>query len=79
MSDPENDGARMGNKRVRLEPELEEIAAEWGPVHSLEVAAKWSRWAHQLRIKARIILRDRSWPKPKPSLRRVAPRKAVLN
>jgi hypothetical protein len=65
--------------RVRLEPELEAIAKEWGPVHSLEVAATWERWAHQLRIRAKIILKDRFWQKPKPVFRRVGLRRARLN
>ena len=65
--------------RVTLEPELEEFAGEWGPLHCLEVAEKWVRWGRQLRMKARITLRDRSWPTPKPALRNVPPRKLVLN
>lgn len=69
----------MNRRKVLLEPELEEIAAPWGPLHRLEVAAKFERWARQLRISARITLRDRSLPKPKPVLRRIAPRKAALN
>jgi len=71
--------SRMNGTRVVLEPELQEVAAEWGPLHRLEVAAKFERWARQLRVSARITLRDRSLPKRKPVLRRLAPRKAVLN
>lgn len=66
-------------KRVKLEPELEEFAGDWGPLHCLEVAAVWERWAKQLRMKATIRLRDQSWPKPKPALRRVSHRRLLLN
>ena len=66
-------------KRVKLEPELEEIAAFWGPVHDLAMAAKFERWVRQLRMRAKITLSDRNRSKRKPELRFVAPRKAALN
>ena len=65
--------------RVRLEPELEEMAADWGPLHRIEMAAKFKRWSRQLRISAAITLKDRSWPKPTPAMPRVAHRLAALN
>lgn len=70
---------KNGTSRVRLEPELEEFAGNWGPLHCLEVADRWERWVRQLRMKARIILKDRSGPKPKASLRSVPPRKLAWN
>jgi hypothetical protein len=65
--------------RVTLEPELEQIAALWGPLHRLEMAAKLERWARQLRVSARITLRDRARTSPKPVLRPLPARKAALN
>jgi hypothetical protein len=65
--------------RVGLEPELEEIAGEWGPLYRLEMADKMERWIRQLRISARITLRDRFWRTPRPVLKRLPLRKARLN
>jgi hypothetical protein len=70
---------RMKSKRITLEAELEAMAGEWGPLRCLETAAKMERWARQLRLKARITLRDRFWGKPQPSLITLPRRKAVLN
>lgn len=69
----------MQRPRVTLEPELEAMAASWGPIHRLEMADKMERWIRQLRVSARITLRDRSRKIPKPSLKVVPHRKLVLN
>lgn len=66
-------------ERVKLEPELEQMAADWGPIYRLEVADKMERWVRQLRVSARITLKDRFWKKPKSVLKRVPLRKALLN
>ena len=64
---------------VTLEPELEEVAALWGPVKRFEMARKFGRWQRQLRISAFIMLHA-SHPGPKrPSLPAVGPRKAAQN
>jgi hypothetical protein len=67
--------------RVKLEPELEEIAALWPAAKRFEVAQKLKRWARQLKISAQIMasdVRGRDSPRPAsvPSLSR---RKALLN
>lgn len=41
--------------RVRMEPELEQIAGHLGPAARLEMAAKLARWTHQLKISAAIL------------------------
>jgi hypothetical protein len=88
MSNPPCKLARMNVKekiktysRVRLEPELEEIAGLWPANKRLEVARKFKRWAHQLQVSGRIMLRDAaSCQRPRrPSLPSLAPRKAALN
>jgi hypothetical protein len=67
--------------RVRLEPELEEIAALWPAAKRFEVAQKLKRWARQLKISAQIMASDvrgrhLSRPVSVPSL---PGRKALLN
>jgi len=64
---------------VTLEPELEEIAAYWGPNKRFEMARKFMRWGRQLRVSGFIMIHA-SHPGPKrPSLQFVGPRKAARN
>jgi hypothetical protein len=88
MSNPpgENGGGMKTEKpdkkicRVRLEPELEEIAALWPAAKRFEVAQKLRRWAKQLRISAIIMASDGRGQKPKPASVPCLPRrKAALN
>ena len=66
--------------RVILEPELQEVAALWPAAKRFAAAEKFARWAHQLRISAKIIASDaRSADCRPPSLPKLARRKAVLN
>ena len=64
--------------RVRLEPELEEIAGDLNAWQRRGMARKLRRWARQLEISALILLADAA-PKPPPALRPIAPRRLVLN
>ena len=64
--------------RVTLEPELEEIALLWGANKRLVVAAKLERWARQLKVSAKIMIKDSSHVR-RPSLRALPRLKAVLN
>ena len=67
-------------KRVTLEPELEELAAEWKPEMRLIVAKKFRRWARQLSVSARILMKqERVGRNAKVSLPRVPWRKLPLN
>lgn len=45
-------------KRVVLEPELEEMAGDWGPIKRLDMAVVFERWARQLKVSALIMVRD---------------------
>ena len=66
--------------RVQLEPELEEIAALWPANKRLEVARKFKRWARQLQVSGRIMLRDASGRTlPPRGVPIVARQKAALN
>ena len=67
--------------RVRLEPELEEIAALWPAAKRFEVAQKLRRWARQLKISALIMASDgRGQGSPSPvSAPLLSRRKALLN
>jgi hypothetical protein len=65
--------------RVKLEPELEEIAALWPAAKRFEVAQKLKRWARQLKISAQIMASDgRGSPRP-ASVPALSRRKALLN
>jgi hypothetical protein len=72
----------MGIKiRVRLEPALEAIVANWPPERRRKLAAKLGRWARQLELSARIIekdLRALGIPRP-PSLKWVKKERAQMN
>lgn len=68
----------LKSRRVKLEPELEEIAGFWSASKRLEMARKFRRWARQLRVSGLILLRD-AHPTSRPSLPFVGPRKARLN
>ncbi len=63
--------------RVRLEPELEELAASWSPEKRRVMAKKLRRWARQLDVSAHILTSDHS-PR-QPSLKVLPHRKTVLN
>jgi len=66
--------------RVRLEPELEEIAALWPAAKRFEVALKLKRWAKQLRISALIMTSDGRGQKARPaSVPSLPRRKAAWN
>ena len=63
--------------RVRMEPELEEIAGHLASYERLEMAAKLERWAHQLRVSSRMLsLRRPSRPK---KLRKLGQSKLGMN
>jgi hypothetical protein len=65
--------------KVTLEPELQAIAAIWPAAKRFEVAHKLGRWSHQLKVSARIMIKNAS-PSPRPRvLPRIARRKARLN
>jgi|GEM_PF-1768441 len=65
---------------VTLEPELEEIAALWPAAKRFEMAEKFRRWARQLKVSGRIMVKNESCRIcPPRALRFVAPRKAALN
>jgi len=67
--------------RVQLEPELEEIAGLWPANKRLDVARKFKRWAHQLQVSGRIMLRDAAAARgPRPTtVPSLCPKKAALN
>ena len=84
MSMPTPETSRMthekGQSRVKLEPELEEIAGSWPTAKRFEMARKFARWAQQLKVSAKIMTADAQGGRhPRPDLRYVAPRKACLN
>jgi hypothetical protein len=55
--------------RVRLEPVLEQQALLWTPARRRAMAAKFERWARQLRVSASILEPDCP---PRPPLRLLA-------
>jgi hypothetical protein len=70
--------SRNMRKRVILEPELEQEVSLMTASQRLELARKFERWAHQLRISA-FILKRASQPKPRPSLKALSKAKLILN
>ncbi len=64
---------------VKLEPELEAIAAGWPALKRFEVARKLARWSRQLHISGRILLRDAAAPRPPARLRPIHSRRQALN
>ena len=69
-----------GPARVKLEPELEEIAAMWPAAKRFEMARKFGRWSRQLRVSAKIMSADaRGGNIRRRALKYVSPRKAALN
>ena len=64
--------------RVRLEPGLEEEVSLLTPAQRVALARKFQRWARQLRVSARIILRD-ELPQPRPSLKPLPRRRLSWN
>jgi hypothetical protein len=82
MATPET--ARMKKEkcepRVKLEPELEEIAGSWPAAKRFEMARKFARWAQQLKISAKIMSADAQGGRAhRRRLRYVGLRKASLN
>jgi hypothetical protein len=67
--------------RVQLEPELEQIAGLWPANKRLDVARKFKRWAHQLQVSGRIMLRDAAAARaPRPTtVPSLCAKKAALN
>lgn len=60
--------------RVRMEPELEEIAGHLDPLERLDMAQKLARWVKQLAVSARVdagrpAARPRRLPRPRPRVR----------
>ena len=51
------DNAKHKRKLVTLEPDLEAKAAFLGAYDCLALARTYERWARQLRVKARILMR----------------------
>lgn len=64
--------------RVRLEPQLEEVAGKMTPAERRTLARKHERWAHQLKVSADVI-DAHSGPKPKPRLRYLPECKCARN
>lgn len=64
--------------RVQLEPELQEMAALWPAAKRFEVARKLKRWARQLNVSAKIMIRDAE-VRPPRGVRALPRRKAALN
>jgi len=84
MSNPGGKLGRMKTEkkfcRVRLEPELEEIAALWPAAKRFEVAQKLKRWAKQLKISAQIMASDGRGRDSRPASVPLLPRrKTILN
>lgn len=65
-------------RRVRLEPDLEEIAGDLNASGRRAMAWKLRRWARQLDVSATIIDLD-SAPTRRPSLRPLARRRLLWN
>lgn len=65
--------------RVKLEPELAELAVDWDEARRFQVARKLERWAHQLRLSSRIAIKDRFQATSPPRLRRARLRILVSN
>jgi hypothetical protein len=68
--------AGMLKKRVTLEPELEVVAGHLDAFDRLQMAAKLARWAHQLRVSARVLRQPTSTRQKRP---RLPPELARLN
>jgi hypothetical protein len=69
-----------GAVRVKLEPELEEIAAAWPVAKRFEMARKFGRWSRQLRVSAKIMSADaQGGTNKRRTLKFVGLRKAALN
>ncbi len=67
------------SSRVTLEEKLEARAALWSPAKRLEMARMLERWARQLRVSAKIMLRDLNYQQPAKNIRRLSARKLALN
>lgn len=64
--------------RVRLEPVLEEKVATFSPSKRRALAIVYERWAHQLRLSARILEIDAK-PSQRRRLKGLPHRKLLLN
>lgn len=65
--------------RVRMEPELERIAGNFSVSARLALAKKFYRWAHQLRVSARILQADLLPNRRRPLLKPLKQRRLALN
>jgi len=65
--------------RVTMEPDLERMAAGWAPSVRLEMAARFRRWARQLRLSAVIALADQRPPGRPRKLRPLPAARLVRN
>lgn len=68
----------MNKKRVRLEPELEQIAGDLGASQRKDMANKLRRWVKQLEFSSLILELD-SAPKPPPVFRPLPRSRLRLN
>lgn len=48
----------MKRKRILMQPELEAIAGEWGPIVRLKAADTFEQWARELRVTAFMMCRS---------------------
>ena len=64
--------------RVRMEPELEELAGHMTPVQRRALARKFRRWSRQLYVSADILQSD-ELPQPQRSLQPLPVRKLYRN
>ena len=63
---------------VKLEPELQIEAATFTPCQRLALAVKFERWAHELRVSARVLEKQRV-PWRRRSLPRISLRDRLWN
>ena len=66
------------NRLVILEPGLEEQAVGLNATQCRKLAGVYERWAHQLRVKAKILDRVHG-PRAKPQLPKLSRAKTLLN
>jgi hypothetical protein len=60
---------RVGMTSIILEPLLEVEAGALNASQCVELASVYSRWAHQLQMKAKILRKNRCRRKPAPRIR----------
>lgn len=64
-------------RRVKLEPELEAIAAEWDGEKRIALGLKFMRWGWQLVVTGKIISSDAGRRRCPVALRLLVPPKSV--